>query len=221
MKFSEQTLTILKNFANINKSIVFRPGKQLRTITPEKTVLGVAQIEDEIPGDAVIYDLSRFLSMYDLYENPDVEFNEKHFVISEGKKKTKYLYADISMVMSAPDKDIKLPSIDLSVDVKWTDLQSVLKAAGVLQFDEIAFVGDEGICYLRAIDSSNPSADTFGIEIGETSDTFTFIIKTENLRLLPNDYNVSLCAKGISEFKSNNVTYYVGVDSKSTYKKGN
>lgn len=220
MQLSEKTLTILKSFAAINKSIVLKPGKTLRTITPEKTLMAIANIEDEIPASACIYDLSRFLSIHSLYNNPDIEFKDNHFIIAEGKKKTKYIFADLSMVHAAPDKEINIPSNDVEVTVEWEALQSVIKAAGVLQFSEIAFVGENGACYLRAIDSGNPSADTFGIEVGETSDTFTIIIKTENLKLLPRNYNVTICAKGISKFQADDVSYFIGIDSKSNYKKG-
>lgn len=220
MKFSDRTLTILKSFSTINKSIVMKPGTTLRTITPEKTLIAIANLEDAFPSEAIIYDLSRFLSILSLYDDPDVEFHDKYFTISEGKRKTKYVYADISMVISAPEKEITIPSEDVNVRVEWSDLQSVLKAAGVLQFGEVAFVGEDGKCFLRAIDSKNPSADTFGVEIGETNDKFTIIIKTDNLKLLPQDYDVTLCAKGISHFKGSDVSYYVGVDTKSTYTKG-
>jgi len=220
MKLSEKTLTVLKSFAAINKSIVLKPGKILRTITPEKTLMSIARIEDEIPSQACIYDLSRFLSIHDLYDNPDIEFHDKYFTIAEGKKKTKYVFAELAMVHSPPDKEINIPSNDVEVNIQWDDLQSVIKAAGVLQFSEIAFVGEEGICYLRAIDSTNPSADTFGVEVGETSDNFTIIIKTENLKLLPRNYKVIICAKGISKFEAEDVSYFIGIDSKSSYTKG-
>jgi len=220
MKLSEKTLTILKSFAAINKSIVLKPGKVLRTITPEKTLMATAIIEDEIPAQACIYDLSRFLSIHSLYDNPDIEFHDKHFTIAEGKKKTKYVFADLSMVHSPPDKEINIPSKDVEVNLEWETLQSVIKAAGVLQFSEIAFVSENGTCYLRAIDSANPSADTFGVEVGETSDNFTIIVKTENLKLLPRNYKVVICAKGISKFEADDVSYFIGIDSKSTYKKG-
>lgn len=220
MKFSERTLTILKSFSTINKSIVMKPGKVLRTITPEKNLIAIANIEDQFPSEAVIYDLSRFLSMLSLYQNPDVEFHDKYFIISEGKLKTKYVFADISMIVAAPEREIGIPTADVSVSVKWTDLQSVMKAAGVFQFGEIAFIGEDGKCYLRAIDSNNKSSDAFGVEIGDTNDTFTLILKTDNLKLLPQDYEVTLCAKGVSMFKGADVSYYVGVDTRSTYKKG-
>lgn len=220
MQFSEKTLTILKNFSTINQSIVLNSGSELKTISPQKTVMAMATIEDVIPSQAVIYDLSRFLSVHSLYEKPEIEFGEKNFTISDGRRKTKYVYADISMVISPPEKEITIPSADVEVTVEWKDLQSVLKASGVLQLPEIAFVGRDGKCHLSAIDSANPTADTFGVELGDTNDDFSLIIKTENIKLMPNDYKVSLSSKGISKFETENTRYFIAVDSKSTYKKG-
>jgi len=220
MKFSERTLTILKSFSAINKSILMKEGNVLKTVTPEKTMIATATIPDTIPSQACIYDLSRFLSILSLYKDPDVEFHDKYFMIKDGKQRTKYVYADISMIHAAPEKELKVPSADVVVSVTWNDLQSVTKAAGVLQFTEIAFVGQEGKIYLKAMNSAQENSDDYGVEIGDTSDEFKIIIKTDNLKLLPQDYEVTLCAKGISEFKSEGVTYFVAIDTKSTYKKG-
>jgi len=220
MKFSNETLTVLKSFTSINKSILLKAGKQIKTITPEKTLIAIADIPDELPSNACIYDLSRFLSILSLYNDPNVEFMDKYFIISEGKRRTKYVYADLSMIHTPPEKEIVIPQADVTVNVTGEELSTVQKAAGVLQFSEIAFVGEGGKCYLRAIDSVQQNADDFGVEIGETVDTFNIIIKTDNLKLMPMDYEVTLCSKGISQFKGKDVTYYVAIDSKSTYKKG-
>ena len=72
MKFSERTLTILKSFSTINKSILMKEGNTLRTITPEKTLIASATIPDQLPSEACIYDLSRFLSILSLHTSPDV-----------------------------------------------------------------------------------------------------------------------------------------------------
>jgi hypothetical protein len=165
MKFSNETLNVLKSFTAINKSILLSAGNTIKTITPEKTLIAIAEVPDTMPSQACVYDLSRFLSILSLYNEPDVEFGDKYFVISEGKRRTKYVYADISMIHTPP-------------------------------------------------------ADDFGVEIGETADKFNVIIKTDNLKLLPLDYQVTICSKGISEFKGKGVTYYVAIDSKSTYNKG-
>jgi len=222
MKLSEQTLTILKNFATINPSVVFKPGSELRTISPQKTVMAIASITDEFPIQACIYDTSRFLSMCSLYENPEIDFQDsKVCYIKDGKRKTKYVFADISMVIVPPEKEINVPSEDVKVNVAWDDIQSVLKAAGVLNLPEIAFVGRDGACYISAVDSANPTSDNHEIEIGATDDTFQLVIKTENLKLLPQDYKVTLCSKGISKFEGNGIKYFIAIESKSTYKKGN
>ena len=198
MKFSERTLTILKSFSAINKSILLKEGNVLKTVTPEKTLVATATIPDTIPSQACVYDLSRFLSILSLYQDPDVDFHDKYFMITAGKQRTKYVYADISMIHAAPEKDISLPTADVIVDVSWEDLQSVIKAAGVLQFSEVAFVGEGGKIYLKAIDGSNDNSDDYGIEVGTTEDEFKIIIKTDTLKLLPQNYKVTLCAKGIS-----------------------
>lgn len=220
MKLSQQTINVIKNFATINPSIIFKPGNEIKTISPQKTVAAIATIPDTIPSKACVYDASRFLSICSLYQEPDVQFEDKFCTISEGKRRTRYVFADESMVIAPPEKEIKFPSQDVVVDVQWSDLQSVIKAAGVLNLPEIAFVGEDGSCYLRAVDSSNPTADSYGIELGDANDRFQLIIKTENLKLMPLNYKVTLSSKGISKFEGENIRYYIAIESKSTYNKG-
>lgn len=220
MKLSKETLTILTSFSLINQSILIKEGNVLKTISPQKTVMAIATVSDKFPVQAGIYSLSKFLSVYSLYSEPNLEFSDKYVSITEGKSKAKYFYADPSMIISPPDKEIKIPSSDVTVTVTAENLSKVLKASAAFSLPEIAFVGDEGKCFIKAIDSSNPSADSYGIELGETDDTFSLIIKTENLKILPLDYTVELSSKGISKFQSDAVTYFIAVESKSSYMKG-
>lgn len=217
MKFSEKTLTVMKNFTTINPSLAISPGSTLRTMNPHKTVIAFAEVDDVFPGEAVIYDMSRFLATLGLYEKPEIDFGAKFFTISEGKRKNTYIFADKSMIISAPEKEPKFPAADIQVSVPWNDLQAVIKASAVLQLPEIAFVGEEGKIYLKAIDMNNPKADQFGVELGDTDDSFQLILKTEDLKVLPFDYEVSLSSKGISKFSADGIRYYIAVDQKSTY----
>ena len=43
MKLSERTLTILKSFSTINKSILMEEGTVLKTVTPEKTLVATVK----------------------------------------------------------------------------------------------------------------------------------------------------------------------------------
>lgn len=220
MKLSPETIAILKNFSTINQSIIFKPGNVIRTISPQKTVMASATVPDEFPREAGIYNLSRFLSTLSMYSEADLTFEEKRVLFKQGKSTSHLTYTDSSMIVSPPQKQIDLPGVDVSVEVSAENLQNVLKATGVLGLPEVAFVGQDGVCYLKAIDSNNPSADSHSIEVGETEDAFSLIIKTENLQILPGDYKVELSSKGISKFAGKQATYFVAIESKSTYKKG-
>ena len=48
MNLSDNTLTILKNFAGINNSILVKEGTQLRTISVAKNILAEAEIEEYV-----------------------------------------------------------------------------------------------------------------------------------------------------------------------------
>jgi hypothetical protein len=61
MKFSENTLTVLKNFSNINSGVVLNAGKVQKTMSSERSILLEATLEDDIPQQFGIYDLNQFL----------------------------------------------------------------------------------------------------------------------------------------------------------------
>ena len=62
MKLSDRTINLLKNFASINQSILFKQGKSLRTISVMKNILAEQNIDEDIPQEFGVYDLSQFLN---------------------------------------------------------------------------------------------------------------------------------------------------------------
>ena len=88
MKLSEKTLTVLKNFAGINNSILVKEGNQLRTISVAKNILAEAEIDEEFPRQFGVYDLNQFLNGLSLHQDPDMDFTEESYLtIREGKRK--------------------------------------------------------------------------------------------------------------------------------------
>ena len=217
MQLTEYTMDVLKNFSSINPSIVIKPGTTLRTISPQKTIMAVANGKDNFASEAGIYDLSRFLATVSLFETPEVDFNDKTIRLMENKRKVDYTLADISMILQPPEKEITMPPCEVNVDVSWTDLQSVLRAASVLGLPEVAFSGIDGEIVLEAVNSKNPTTDRYGVTVGSTSDTFSMYMKVENLKLMPRDYTVNLSSKGLSCFTSDDVKYFIAIESNSTF----
>ena len=115
MKLSEKTLTLLKNFSNINQSILFKQGSSLRTISVMKNILAEATIDEDLPTDFGIYDLGQFLNGLALHNRPELDFqNEGYVYIKEGRMRSKYFFADPKVIVTPPEKEITLPSEDVS-----------------------------------------------------------------------------------------------------------
>jgi hypothetical protein len=215
MNFSDDTLSILKNFSGINPSLLFKPGQVLRTISPQKTVMAAATIDENIDTPAAVYDLSRFLSTLSLFDNPDIQFGQDKFTIQSGRSRVNYTYASESMIVTPPDKDITVPDLEATFNVEWDNIQNVIRAAGVLQLGEIAFRSDGTTISMSAVDSKNPTADNYSVDVAEgNGSTFDMIIKVENMRMMPADYIVSLSSKGMAHFKSTKVQYWIALESK-------
>ena len=216
MKFSSDTLSVLKNFSTINPSIVFKPGSVVRTISPQNTVMAAATLDETVETQAGVYDLSRFLSTLALFDNPEVVFGQDRFSIEGGRSKLRYTYTSESLMVTPPEKDIVVPDPEVSVNIKWQDIENVLRAAGVLQLPEIAFIGDGTSVTMSAVDSKTSTADNYNTVVAEdiSTDPFNMIIKTDNLKLVPADYEVTLSSKGMAHFKSSRVQYWVAIETR-------
>ena len=221
MKLSDSTLSLLKNFSAINQSILFKQGTKLRTISVMKNILAEATVEEEFPKDFGIYDLPQFLnSVVVLYNNAEFDFaNENHVVIKEGRMRSKYFFADPSVIVTPPEKTLTLPSEDVTFDVSTEQLDKLLKAASLYQLSDLAVVGGDGVVKLLVRDKKNDASNDFSIVVGETNDVFSFNFKVENIKILPGNYEVVVSSKLLSRFTSKNqdLTYYIALEPDSTF----
>ena len=217
MKIDVNTVNVLKNFAKINPSIVVTEGNVLKTISPTKTIMAKAKVKTEFSQRFAIYNLDRFISTLSLFTDPELKFKDKFVDISDENRKTHYVYADENTVTKAPDREINLPSVDVTFRLTNDALKDVEKAAGVLGLPEIVVVGDGQNIKLQAEDVKNPSGDVYSVVIGTTDKAFKAIFKAENIKIIPGDYDVSISSKGISHFLHEDVEYYIAVEQNSTF----
>jgi len=220
MKLSDKTLSVLKNFSGINQSILFKEGNKLRTISVMKNILAEATITEEFPRDFGIYDLNQFLNGLGLHKAPELDFeNDGYVVIREGKMRSKYFFADPSVIVTPPDKAINLPSEDVCFELTTEQMDKLLKAAAVYQLPDISAVGEAGVVKLVVRDKKNDTSNDFSIVVGETNSVFTFNFKVENIKILPGTYEVVVSQKLLSRFQSKNhdLCYYIALEPDSTF----
>ena len=220
MKLSEKTLTLLKNFSNINQSILFKQGSSLRTISVMKNILAEATIDEDLPTDFGIYDLGQFLNGLALHTRPELDFqNEGYVYIKEGRMRSKYFFADPKVIVTPPEKEITLPSEDVSFTLSTDQLDKLLKAAGIYQLPDLTVVGKNGVVKIQVRDRKNDTSNDFAITVGETDDAFEFNFKVENIKILPGTYDVVVSKKLLSRFTSQNynLKYYIALEPDSTF----
>ena len=224
MKLSNDTLNVLKNFASINPNLVFKPGQKLKTISEAKTILSSADIVEDFPVEFGVYDLNEFLSVYNLIEDPELEFEDKSVLIknsSVNNQKVRYFYSSPE-ILTTPQKDIQMPEPEVGVNLSDDVLNQIRKAAAVLGHTELSIQGEGGVVTASVFDSKDATSNSFTMELDKDTackNEFNFVVSIPNLKLLPGDYFVSISSKLISNWTNSNypVEYFVALEKSSTY----
>ena len=219
MELSKETLALIKNFASINGSIILKQGNKLATISEGKNVMAEATIAETLPMDFPIYDLGEFLNVISLFATTNLDFSEKQVMVSDGgTSKIKYFAAGEGLVKSAPNT-VKFPSEDVTFRLDASQLAMIQRTSSVLKASDVSIVGDGTALKVLVSDKKNATSNAYEVTIGQTSEEFKANIKVENLKMLPNDYDVAISKKKISRFKhtASDLTYYVAIEADSEF----
>jgi len=167
-----------------------------------------------------IYDLNEFLSVLNLVASPQIEFDQNSAIISSigGSSKIRYFFSDPS-ILTAPQKDITMPSSDVKLSLSDTDLGAIRKAAAVLGHTELSIIGQDGKVTLRVLDTKDSSANTFDYDTGRsTTEEFNFVVNIPNLKLMTADYDIEISKKLISKWTaSTGIEYFIALEKSSTF----
>ena len=221
MNLSSDTLSVLKNFSDINQNLLIKPGNKVQTISTMKNILAEAEISEKFSSEFAIYDLSEFLRSVELFDSPVLNFNGgSNVTISEEKTKQniKYFFADKSVVV-APTKTINMPDKTVSFTLKKDNFGKLIKATNTLSLPDIAVRGDGSKIKMVATDKKNNSSNEYAIEVGETDKKFTAYFKTENFKMISDDYDVAISVQKISHFVNRNkaIQYWIALEPDSEF----
>tara|TARA_B100001079_G_scaffold266932_1_gene274867 strand:+ start:921 stop:1604 length:684 start_codon:yes stop_codon:yes gene_type:complete len=213
MIINNETVETLKNFAEINQSLVIETGDVIKTVSEQTNVLAKAKLGQSFPQDFAIYDLNKFLGVLSLFAEPQFDFSEKSIKIQSsidannfvaGDSVAEYQFANMSLFENERTilaKDINLPSEEAVFRLEEKYLISIMRAAAVMSLPEIAVVANDGKLKIQAIDAKT-SVDSYAVELGESTSNFKMIFKIENLKLMRGSYDVKISDKGLGYFKN-------------------
>ncbi len=216
MKLSGETVDVLKNFSNINQNILIKEGTQLRTMSTMKNILAEAPIKETFPREFGIYDLNEFLGVLTLVNDAELEFDsESHLTVNGGNVKIKYFFSDPS-ILTTPPETFKAPECDVSFGVTRKTLSSVLKASAVMQLPDIVIEGNTGAS-ITATDLKNTTSNNYTEQLNsETTQTFKFHFKADNLKMIPGDYQVKASSTAqVSNWVGSDASYWIALEQTS------
>ena len=223
MELSNRTVEILRNFSTINPNIVVNGGNVLKTMSIAKNIVSRAEIDESFPNTFGIYDLSEFLSVLTLVDRPSITFGESFCTVSDGSglSSVKYFYSDPEM-LSAPKKDIVMPECEVKFLLTNETLSKIKRASSALGYDNISIRPNGNSIEVTVVDTNDSTSNSFSVlvegQFPEGAD-FNFIMGVNNMKLLGEDYEVSISTKLISHFRSINSStqYFIALEKSSTY----
>ena len=99
-----------------------------------------------------------FINGLTLLDQPKIDTTSSSYVTitdAKGRSKTRYFYADPDIITQPPEKEITLPSEDVSFTLSTDQLDKLLKAAGIYQLPDLAVVGKNGVVKILVRDKKN------------------------------------------------------------------
>jgi len=212
---SKSTVEVLKNFCSINKSIVIKPGNQVATLSINKNILAIAEVEESFDSQISIYDLGVFLGGLSLFDSPKIDTTQSNYVTvsdQRGKSKTRFFYADPDIITQPPEKEINIPSEDVKFRLEAGVLQQLQRAASVYQLPDLCLFCSDGTMNLCVTDKKNDTSNSYSVEVGESDDEFCYCFKVENLKLLAGDYNVTISKQNVALFQGDGIKYFIALE---------
>jgi|TARA_B100000287_G_scaffold398935_1_gene416771 hypothetical protein len=221
MKISDSTLEVLTNFSSINNGITVQVGNEIKTISPMKNIFGKATIEDNFTSEFSVYDLPEFLATISLLGNDaEFEFGENSVNISGNGASATYNYAESSMIIAPPEKDITMPNPEIVFDLNDDLLSKLKKASSVLSLPDLVLESDGNVVSLSVRDKKNPTSNQFTEVIADgDGQSYSMNFKMENIKIVDDEYTVYVSSKGLAQFvaKNKGLEYFIALEPDSVF----
>lgn len=218
MKISTETVKLLQNFAGVNNNIRIYPGNVVSTISPSKQVFARATVTEDFPQDFCVYDLNSLLSLITLSDDPDLEFGESNLKIRKGNSEIEYFYAAPDVII-APEAGKNIPvDVHYQFNITAADLLMLTKAAGALAAKYVSIVSKKGTTTISVGDPKTAGSNSYRRTLDACEHDFNCQIAIENLKVVPEDYIVTLSKKKFVHFKhsTRELEYWLAMELTST-----
>ena len=195
MKLSKNTLTILKNFSQINNSIFVDEPTVLKTMNNSGSIIGVYDTEEEFSNFA-IYDLTELLNIISLFNLDDLQFafKEDYLVMKAGKNKVRYLYTEADLIpysekIKPSEKYKAFDKFNGNFDLSSKEIDQLQKASSIMNLKEMKITMEDGKGEITLVDEDNPLTNKFNMAIEGNGDV-DIKVDVSNFQIISGDYSI-------------------------------
>lgn len=220
MRLSNNTIAILKNYAEINSNLVINPGNVLKTIHTPPTIYACATVEEVFDNTFGIYDLKEFLATLAMFKNPDLKFNDQYVEIvdlDDNTINTKYWSADTSILTNVPQLK-EFPQPQATFDISATNFKRIQRAALTLNCNDVVLEGNRDgifvvICDLQ-INTKNKNKCTIKVSDTNNFGEFSVHLKQDKLMIIDGNYRCDIIANQLIKLthSTKKVEYVITLD---------
>lgn len=230
MVLSEKTLKLLKNFAGINQSMLFRTGTEkgslLSTISIIRDLYAEAEVEEEFPVEFAIYDLIELLNTLKLFSNPVLDFNEADmgymfiYEMDNPSFRVRYTFAPPKHIVY-PEKRPSIGVTEIMFNLSLDMLTSITRASNIMHLDNMVITPvDENHVNISVTDIKDNSSNKFSVDVDadvQVKNDFSLVFNMESFKMFPQDYSIGIENGRLSSWYNENVYYILSLDRKSIY----
>lgn len=222
VKFSQRTLQILKNFSGIMPSIQFKAGDTHRTMTDSRGVIADAQLDFSFETSFCVADLPAFLAVFSSFKEPEIQVSDHAITVMQGQRKFTFQLTRPDCIKLPPEGTVNFENKLIEFNLSQEFMADLLRSVRTIKHDFVTLNGDGTEVSISTYSENDPNSLTKYELTGlaKTDRIFKFVFRVDNLtNIMSDDYTVDIILKkggrGLSRFRSKDVTYYVAVEANS------
>lgn len=225
MQLNKTILEVLKNFANINSSILLKPGYVLNTKSINNGIYAEYTFEEPIDVDVGVYNIQQMLTAASILSEAELRHTagEDSMLLTNAKGgKFGIKVADPSTVV-APKKRLPFPVADTVFDMSQEMMSDIKKSAAALSLNVLSFTTDADKIVAKVIGENVDNFAEFPIADYDGNADFTFQMDISNIKIMDGDYKVAISKLGAIKFEGVTlpVSYIMPLNAGGKYQERN
>lgn len=231
MKLTKPIITVLKNFSVINESIYISEINCLKTISTAGNIIGIFDLEESFPIQFAIYNLSSFLSVINLFDlnETDFDFKDKFVLITYKNNKIKYAYTEPKLIkgydtLKSAEIYKNFDKFDASFELTTDQITTIKKSGSIMDLSKMKIIISDSVKKIELTNQSfeNTNQNYYEIQLETATGNGEILVdistgptrQVSSLEIINGNYEISFITNKMLKFKNKDakLIYFVAAN---------